>query len=56
MNKRYLDSSGSRYGYDLSNQFDRSIYSTDIGVQINDRFSSHRFLDQGFGQFGDGSD
>jgi hypothetical protein len=56
MKKRYLGSSGSRYRYDLSNPFDRSIYSTDVGAQINDTFSSDRFLDQGFGQFGGGSD
>ena len=56
MKKRYLGSSGSRYRYDLSNPFDRSIYSTDVGAQINDTFSSDRLLDQGQGQFGGGID
>jgi len=56
MRKRYLGSSGSRYKYDLSSPFDRMEYSTDIGSQINDTFSSDKFLDQGQGQFGGGID
>ena len=55
-NKSYLGSSGSGYKYDLSNPFDRLQYSNDIGSQINDAFSSDRFLDQGLGQFGGGID
>ncbi len=50
----YRGSSGSRYQYDLNNQYDRNNYSVDIGAQQRDYLNLNRSYDKSFGQFGGG--